>query len=77
MPHPCPFVFLTTVLARKHVLRFFLLFLGSLLLSLPFPALAQGKVTLAWDASPTEGVAAYNVYYGNSSRNYTGMIEAP
>jgi len=34
------------------------------------------SVTLAWDASPSAGVAGYRVYYGTASGNYTSNVEA-
>lgn len=35
------------------------------------PVLAAHSVTLAWDPSPDTNAAAYKVYYGGASRNYT------
>lgn len=32
-----------------------------------------GKVKLAWDASPSQGVQGYRVYWGERSKQYTGM----
>jgi fibronectin type 3 domain-containing protein len=34
-----------------------------------------GDVSLAWDASESEDTVGYNVYYGNSSRNYGTPID--
>ena len=34
-----------------------------------------GDVSLAWDASESEDTIGYNVYYGNSSRNYDAPID--
>jgi len=33
-----------------------------------------GNVTLAWDASTGQNLAGYKLYFGTSSRNYTGSV---
>ena len=38
--------------------------------------LADGSVTLAWDASTDPNVAGYNIYYGGASGTYTNKIDA-
>lgn len=35
---------------------------------------AVGSVTLAWDPSPSGGIAAYRIYYGVASRTYTNTL---
>lgn len=56
------------------------LLLGFALLQSPTPALAvvpsTGTAGLAWDSSPSSGVAGYRVYLGTASRNYTSSVEA-
>ncbi len=37
---------------------------------------AQSSVTLAWNASTSTDVTAYNVYYGVASQTYTNMLPA-
>lgn len=51
------------------------------LLALVVTAFAIGRttappatVTLAWDASPSPGIAKYTVYYGPSSGTYTNTV---
>ena len=40
-------------------------------------AVARGqRVTLAWDASPSAGVAGYRLYYGTNSRSYGFVTNA-
>jgi hypothetical protein len=34
------------------------------------------QVTLAWDASPSPGIANYRIYFGTSSRNYSFVTNA-
>lgn len=40
----------------------------------PEPKPEGGTITVAWDDPPGEWVAAYRVYYGCKSRNYTNTI---
>ncbi len=42
--------------------------------TLPFPALAAGSVTLAWNPSISTNVVGYNIYYGPASGVYTNSI---
>ena len=40
-------------------------------------ALAHAQsVTLSWDPSPSAGVTHYRIYFGSSSRNYSGVTDA-
>jgi hypothetical protein len=41
----------------------------------PPPPPAQGSVTLAWDGSSAPDVAGYRVYYGQTSQNYSQMLD--
>lgn len=34
------------------------------------------SVTLSWDPSPTPNVVCYRIYFGTSSRNYSGFTDA-
>jgi len=34
------------------------------------------SVTLSWDPSPTPNVVCYRIYFGTSSRNYSGVTDA-
>ena len=56
------------------------LLLGFALLHSPASALAvvpsTGMTGLAWDSSPSSGVAGYRVYLGTASGNYTSSVEA-
>lgn len=38
------------------------------------PAAPSYSVTLAWDSSPSPGVAGYRIYYGAVSGNYTSSV---
>jgi len=38
--------------------------------------LYAGTVTLAWDPSPSPGIASYKVYWGISNRFYTNSVSA-
>lgn len=40
------------------------------------PTTNAPSVTLAWDASPTAGVAGYHIYYGIASRFYTNQLDS-
>jgi len=46
-----------------------LAFVGALLLGTKAMAQTYSKVTLAWNPSPSTGVAGYYIYYGTSSNN--------
>lgn len=55
------------------------LFLAALhnpMIALGVAASLEKSATLAWDASPSAGVAGYRVYYGTASGNYTSNVEA-
>src|SRR4051794_16137585 len=43
---------------------------------LPFTAVAQSSVNLAWDASDDTTVTGYNVHYGTSSGSYQNVLDA-
>ena len=38
------------------------------------PPSGNGKVTLAWDPSPTASVVGYRIYYGTGSGNYAASV---
>lgn len=42
--------------------------------AMPVPGNGSAKVTLAWDANTEPDLAGYKVYYGKSSRGYTGIV---
>ena len=44
------------------------------LLELLASAQGQSSVTVMWSPSPGSDIAAYNVYYGTASHNYTGIV---
>ena len=48
--------------------------LGLLFLAFTSNALA-GQVTLAWDANTNPELGGYKLYYGQTSRNYTGSVD--
>lgn len=60
-----------SMLLSTH-LRFFAFFL----LIVALRAFA-GQATLAWDPSSSSSVAGYNVYYGQSSGNYSSKVSVP
>jgi hypothetical protein len=47
-----------------------------LIFTLFIPLAHSADVTVAWDSSPSPGVAGYKVYVGTSSRNYTATFDA-
>ena len=45
-----------------------------ILAALTLAARGQTSVTLAWDPSPSSGIAGYRLYQGTVSRTYTNVI---
>jgi hypothetical protein len=46
-----------------------------LLSPLGLPPVHAAQITLEWDPNPEADLAGYKVYYGTSSRNYSGCID--
>jgi fibronectin type 3 domain-containing protein len=56
---------------QKFIFIFILLFLT--LLSAQFALAAQ--IRLAWDPNTESDAAGYKIYYGTSSKSYTGSVD--
>src|SRR5712671_1390866 len=61
---------------RVRRIAFTSLILATFAALAPCSVRAASSVTLAWDPSPSGGVAGYNVYYGPASGTYTNMVTA-
>jgi hypothetical protein len=48
--------------------------IGLLLVGLPSKAQTTASVTLAWDPSPSSGIAGYRLHYGTSSGTHPNII---
>jgi fibronectin type 3 domain-containing protein len=58
-------------ICRKLTLSFVLLFLTLLFSKVGLAA----QIRLAWDANTEPDVAGYKIYYGTSSKSYTGSVD--
>ena len=67
-------MFLASRCGRHAALE--LVLCGAILICTRSTCLSARSVRLAWDPSPSDNVAGYNIYYGVASRAYTNMLAA-